>query len=279
MPSCFVVTLWAANNGFVIKLQHRDLTQNKAEQDAIQDVTDRDVDMEDKATQDEDEDQMNNEDIEPVQNGDKDIPPHEERPDPEFEYHPFINGDYSVCRVMNTVSIYVPAGEPPIPPQNPSKDDWTPYRDHIEFEAAKLLHQKTQVSAGDINTLMDLWCASFGVMDDIDSRIAATPSFPGLRRFPQGHGYKQWMGDDSKALMKVYLPALVGHVPDGIVLTFHAFLDFCYLVQHEIQDDNTIAEIKDALDDILTYAWANANFELEDLRDIEEDANEVRTSN
>ncbi|EGN97734.1 hypothetical protein SERLA73DRAFT_184548, partial [Serpula lacrymans var. lacrymans S7.3] len=48
--------------------------------------------MEDKATQDEDEDQMNNEDIEPVQNGDKDIPPHEERPDPEFEYHPFING-------------------------------------------------------------------------------------------------------------------------------------------------------------------------------------------
>ncbi|EGN97735.1 hypothetical protein SERLA73DRAFT_27170, partial [Serpula lacrymans var. lacrymans S7.3] len=55
------------------------------------------------------------------------------------------------------------------------------------------------------------------ILDDIDSRIAATPSFPGLRRFPQGHGYKQWMGDDSKALMKVYLPALVGHVPDGIV--------------------------------------------------------------
>ena len=33
--------------------------------------------------------------------------------------------------------------------------------------------------------------------------IALAPSFPGLRRFPQGHGFKQWTGDDSKALMKV----------------------------------------------------------------------------
>jgi hypothetical protein len=29
------------------------------------------------------------------------------------------------------------------------------------------------------------------------------PSFPGLRRFPEGRGFKQWTGDDSKALMKV----------------------------------------------------------------------------
>lgn len=33
--------------------------------------------------------------------------------------------------------------------------------------------------------------------------IAAVPSFPGLRRFPEGRGFKQWTGDDSKALMKV----------------------------------------------------------------------------
>jgi hypothetical protein len=36
-------------------------------------------------------------------------------------------------------------------------------------------------------------------------RIAATPPFSGLRRFPQGRGFKQWTGDDSKALMKVRL--------------------------------------------------------------------------
>ena len=34
-------------------------------------------------------------------------------------------------------------------------------------------------------------------------RIAIATPFSGLRRFPQGHGFKQWTGDDSKALMKV----------------------------------------------------------------------------
>ena len=34
-------------------------------------------------------------------------------------------------------------------------------------------------------------------------RIAAAPSFSGLGCFPEGHGFKQWTGDDSKALMKV----------------------------------------------------------------------------
>jgi hypothetical protein len=33
--------------------------------------------------------------------------------------------------------------------------------------------------------------------------IVLAPAFPGLRRFPQGRGFKQWMGNDSKALMKV----------------------------------------------------------------------------
>src|SRR5271154_4692033 len=33
--------------------------------------------------------------------------------------------------------------------------------------------------------------------------IAAVAPFAGLRRFPQGRGFKQWTGDDSKALMKV----------------------------------------------------------------------------
>lgn len=35
------------------------------------------------------------------------------------------------------------------------------------------------------------------------SSIALAPPFVGLRRFPQGRGFKQWTGDDSKALMKV----------------------------------------------------------------------------
>jgi hypothetical protein len=34
--------------------------------------------------------------------------------------------------------------------------------------------------------------------------IEVVPPFTGLRRFPHGRGFKQWTGDDSKALMKVY---------------------------------------------------------------------------
>ncbi|KAF8462345.1 hypothetical protein JB92DRAFT_3136774 [Gautieria morchelliformis] len=40
------------------------------------------------------------------------------------------------------------------------------------------------------------------ILDDIDRRIALAPSFAGLRRFPEGRNFKQWTGDDSKALMK-----------------------------------------------------------------------------
>jgi hypothetical protein len=38
--------------------------------------------------------------------------------------------------------------------------------------------------------------------------IAAASPFPGLRRFPEGRDFKQWTGDDSKALMKVILVLL-----------------------------------------------------------------------
>jgi hypothetical protein len=37
----------------------------------------------------------------------------------------------------------------------------------------------------------------------INHSIALAPPFAGLRRFPEGRNFKQWTGDDSKALMKV----------------------------------------------------------------------------
>jgi len=33
--------------------------------------------------------------------------------------------------------------------------------------------------------------------------ISIVPPFAGLQRFPEGRGFKEWTGDDSKALMKV----------------------------------------------------------------------------
>ncbi|KAG1873124.1 hypothetical protein F4604DRAFT_1880988 [Suillus subluteus] len=65
--------------------------------------------------------------------------------------------------------------------------------------------------------------------------IAAAPSFPGLHCFPHGRCFKQWMGDDSKALMKVYIPTIVDYVPAELVQCMSAFLDFCYLTLRDIK--------------------------------------------
>ncbi|KAG2029452.1 hypothetical protein BDR03DRAFT_936837 [Suillus americanus] len=67
------------------------------------------------------------------------------------------------------------------------------------------------------------------IMDNIDRRIAAVAPFAGLWHFSEGCGFKQWTGDDSKALMKVYIPAIKGYVPRDVICAFSAFLDFCYI--------------------------------------------------
>ncbi|KAL0957430.1 hypothetical protein HGRIS_001227 [Hohenbuehelia grisea] len=85
------------------------------------------------------------------------------------------------------------------------------------------------------------------ILADIDRRITAAPSFPGLRRFPQGRGFKQWTGDDSKALMKVYLPALSGHIPSRMVKAIRAFLEFCYLSRRNVHDESTLRDLENAL--------------------------------
>ncbi|KAG0695978.1 hypothetical protein DFH29DRAFT_1004961 [Suillus ampliporus] len=109
------------------------------------------------------------------------------------------------------------------------------YKDHLVEWVKKYLlwtHGKSQANV---------------ILDDIDQRIAAVPSFPGLRRFPQGRHFKQWTGDDLKALMKVYLPTIEGYVPIDVVHTFRAFLEFCYLVRRSVITEKSLDEIQDAL--------------------------------
>ncbi|KAF8469365.1 hypothetical protein DFH94DRAFT_795797 [Russula ochroleuca] len=79
------------------------------------------------------------------------------------------------------------------------------------------------------------------ILADIDLRHVVFPLFPGLCRFPEGCSFKQWTGDDSKALMKVYLPAIAGHVPARMVRAISAFLEFCYLTAiARFQQEHTI---------------------------------------
>ncbi|KAI5982365.1 hypothetical protein EDD15DRAFT_2180950 [Pisolithus albus] len=46
----------------------------------------------------------------------------------------------------------------------------------------------------------------------------------------------------------VYLPAIKGHVAQDIVWTLPAFLEFCYIVQQNVITDNTLSNLKNALD-------------------------------
>ena len=73
------------------------------------------------------------------------------------------------------------------------------------------------------------------------------PPFSALCRFPEGRGFKQWTGDDSKVLMKDFVSAIVGLVPEGIVHVISAFLDFCYLICRSSIDEDVLVQIDDAV--------------------------------
>ncbi|OBZ77541.1 hypothetical protein A0H81_01910 [Grifola frondosa] len=86
------------------------------------------------------------------------------------------------------------------------------------------------------------------ILADIDHRIAVAPPFSGLRNFHEGRGFKQWTGDDSKALMKVYLAAIVGYVPSEMVRAIRAFIEFCYLVRRNVHTPSTLRQLEHALE-------------------------------
>ncbi|KAJ3833133.1 hypothetical protein F5878DRAFT_719544 [Lentinula raphanica] len=87
------------------------------------------------------------------------------------------------------------------------------------------------------------------ILKDIDRRyvVNAVPPFPGLRRFPDGRDFTQWTGDDSKALMKVYLAAIVGYVPPDMIKAMSSFLDFYYIARRNSLSTSDLSEMEDLL--------------------------------
>jgi hypothetical protein len=84
-------------------------------------------------------------------------------------------------------------------------------------------------------------------------RIAVSPLYAGLRQFHQGQAFKQWTGDDSCALMKVWLPAITGLVPDDMVRCCRAFLEFAYIVRKDQISSSDLVDLEDALTRFLQY--------------------------
>ncbi|KAI1783345.1 hypothetical protein LXA43DRAFT_903762 [Ganoderma leucocontextum] len=86
------------------------------------------------------------------------------------------------------------------------------------------------------------------IIEEIDCRVAAAPSFPGLRRFPHGRNFSQWTGNDSKGLMKVYLASIAGLVPQKMSQCLAVFLDFGYAARRPEHDTHTLQAMGEALE-------------------------------
>ncbi|KIK90929.1 hypothetical protein PAXRUDRAFT_150801, partial [Paxillus rubicundulus Ve08.2h10] len=69
-------------------------------------------------------------------------------------YHPKLDG-----RPFNELGEFLAPGTPSPPYTERPFGDWAPYCDRVEFELAEFLFKHNQMSASQIDTLLDLWMA------------------------------------------------------------------------------------------------------------------------
>ncbi|KAF8814457.1 hypothetical protein BYT27DRAFT_7219837 [Phlegmacium glaucopus] len=130
-----------------------------------------------------------------------------------------------------------------------------PRADIYEILTPDLLHQ---VIKGTFKDHLVTWVGEYlviehgearanEILDDIDRRISTAPLFPNLRRFPHGRRFKQWTGDDLKALMKVYVSAVAGHIPSDMTQAISSFLDVCYIARRADLDHTALKAFDTAL--------------------------------
>ena len=95
-----------------------------------------------------------------------------------------------LCPTLEVLGIPCDRTGSPLPPDTPPPplttqdiNDWTPYSSRVEFETAEFLFKKTQMSKGDVDTLLMLWATSlvesnqlppFANADDLHDVIDAT---------------------------------------------------------------------------------------------------------
>jgi hypothetical protein len=60
---------------------------------------------------------------------------------------------------------FLPAGAPPNPRQTAPQGDWTPFNSEIQFKVADLLYRRAELSAPNINALLELWAESLAEYD------------------------------------------------------------------------------------------------------------------
>ncbi|KAJ7572018.1 hypothetical protein C8J56DRAFT_809850 [Mycena floridula] len=127
-----------------------------------------------------------------------------------------------------------------------------PRADIHELLSPDLLHQLIKGTFKDhlVTWIMEYLRITYGqaralqIIQDIDP----VPAYPGLRRFKDGRDFKQWTGDDSKALMKVYLAAIAGHIPSKMVQCVAAFMEICYTFRQDAITHDDLQQTQFELD-------------------------------
>lgn len=99
-----------------------------------------------------------------------------------------------------------------------------------------------------IDGALSEFCYNLESHNKFNSSLSLVPVFPGIQRFPHGRLFKQWMGDDSKALMKIFLPAVSEYLPDDMMKCLSLYLNFCYLVCRLDIDKNSLKAIESAVE-------------------------------
>jgi hypothetical protein len=60
---------------------------------------------------------------------------------------------------------FLPPDTPPPPQTMALQEDWTPFDSEVQFRLAELLYVRAQVSAANINTLLEIWAQSLAEAD------------------------------------------------------------------------------------------------------------------
>ena len=105
-------------------------------------------------------------------------PPAPESPTtPQRNIHPHINGILLLTlfflllignvqgRPCDRDGLFLPPGTPPSAHSNPSQDEWDPFDDQTQFRMGEFLYKKVEMSAGDVDKLMDIWAT----LKDVDN--------------------------------------------------------------------------------------------------------------
>lgn len=62
---------------------------------------------------------------------------------------------------------FLPPGAPPPPQATALQGDWTPFDSGVQFKLAELLYVRAQVSAANIDTLLEIWAQSLAEADGL----------------------------------------------------------------------------------------------------------------